>query len=50
MLPEAEATAVLGQSIEREYSLTDLLRRPQVTYTSLMTLSGAGPGESTIKL
>ena len=46
MLPEAEATAVLGQSIEREYSLTDLLRRPQVTYASLMTLPGAGPGET----
>jgi tRNA uridine 5-carboxymethylaminomethyl modification enzyme len=44
-LPEAEATAVLGQAIEREYSLVDLLRRPQVSYASLMTLPGAGPGE-----
>ena len=46
MLPEAEAIAVLGQSIEREYSLIDLLRRPQVSYTSLMTLPGVGPGEA----
>jgi tRNA uridine 5-carboxymethylaminomethyl modification enzyme len=35
---------VLGQPIEREHSLIDLLRRPQVTYASLMTLSGAGVG------
>jgi tRNA uridine 5-carboxymethylaminomethyl modification enzyme len=42
MLPEADALRVLGQPIEREHSLIDLLRRPQVTYASLMTLSGAG--------
>jgi tRNA uridine 5-carboxymethylaminomethyl modification enzyme len=42
MLPEADAQRVLGQSIEREYSLLDLLRRPDVTYASLMTLPGAG--------
>ena len=44
MLPEADALRVLGQPIEREHSLIDLLRRPQVTYASLMTLSGAGVG------
>ncbi len=33
---------VLGKSIEREYSLFDLLRRPEVGYPSLMTLPGAG--------
>jgi len=38
--PDAER--VLGQSIEREYSLTELLRRPGVTYASLMTLPAAG--------
>ena len=42
MLPEADALRVLGQPIECEHSLIDLLRRPQVTYASLMTLSGAG--------
>ncbi len=41
-LTEVEAIRVLGKSIEREYTLTELLRRPDVTYASLMTLSGAG--------
>jgi tRNA uridine 5-carboxymethylaminomethyl modification enzyme len=45
-----EAERVLGKAIEREYSLTDLLRRPNVSYESLMTLKSAdgqaiaGPG------
>src|SRR5688572_8795638 len=42
----AQATRVLGQPIEREYPLVDLLRRPGVSYGSLMTLPGAGPGVS----
>jgi tRNA uridine 5-carboxymethylaminomethyl modification enzyme len=37
-----EAERVLGQAIEREYALTDLLRRPGVGYAQLMTLPGAG--------
>ncbi len=41
-LPEADAMRVLGKIIEREYTLIDLLRRPNVTYDSLMTLPGAG--------
>ncbi len=44
ILPEAEARRVLGQAIEREYSLFDLLRRPEVGYAALVTLPGAGPG------
>lgn len=50
LLPEAEAERVLGKGIEREYALTDLLRRPNVSYDSLMSLNGAdgqllaGPG------
>ncbi|MFZ1908501.1 MAG: tRNA uridine-5-carboxymethylaminomethyl(34) synthesis enzyme MnmG [Burkholderiales bacterium] len=43
-LPTAEATRVLGKGIEREYSLTDLLSRPGVTYRALMSLPNAGPG------
>jgi len=43
LLPEADAVRVLGQPIEREYALHDLLRRPQVDYPNLMTLPGAGP-------
>jgi tRNA uridine 5-carboxymethylaminomethyl modification enzyme len=41
-LPAADAERVLGKAIEREYSLFDLLRRPDVDYAALMTLPGAG--------
>ncbi|HRB29501.1 MAG: tRNA uridine-5-carboxymethylaminomethyl(34) synthesis enzyme MnmG [Nitrosomonas sp.] len=41
-LPEADALRVLGKTIEREYTLIELLRRPNVTYDSLMTLPGVG--------
>jgi tRNA uridine 5-carboxymethylaminomethyl modification enzyme len=50
LLADAEAERVLGKGIEREYALTDLLRRPNVSYAGLMTLKGtngqelAGPG------
>jgi tRNA uridine 5-carboxymethylaminomethyl modification enzyme len=37
-----DAERVLGQAIEREYTLAELLRRPGVTYDSLMTLADAG--------
>jgi len=40
MVSEAEAERVLGKPIEREYALTDLLRRPNVSYKQLMTLTG----------
>ena len=33
------ATRVLGQQIEREYSLFDLLRRPNISHAALMSLS-----------
>jgi len=33
-----ETTRVLGKAIEREYTLHDLLRRPDVDYATLMTL------------
>ena len=41
-MPQADAERVLGKGIEREYALTDLLRRPDVSYASLMSLPGAG--------
>ncbi|MDX9706099.1 MAG: tRNA uridine-5-carboxymethylaminomethyl(34) synthesis enzyme MnmG [Azospira sp.] len=44
-LPQAEAERVLGKNIEREYTLFDLLRRPDVSYAALLTLPGAA-GES----
>ena len=40
----AHAQRVLGQPMEREYPLLELLRRPDVSYAALMTLPGAGPG------
>jgi tRNA uridine 5-carboxymethylaminomethyl modification enzyme len=44
LVPEPDAVRVLGKPVEREYSLHDLLRRPEVGYGDLMTLPGAGPG------
>ena len=44
VLPEADALRVLGKGIEREYSLFDLLRRPEVGYHALMSLPSAGQG------
>jgi tRNA uridine 5-carboxymethylaminomethyl modification enzyme len=44
LLPESDAVRVLGQPIEREYRLFELLRRPEVSYPSLMTLPGSGDG------
>lgn len=50
LLPAQSAKALLGKAIEREYSLSDLLRRPNVSYASLMAARRedgeplAGPG------
>ena len=41
-IPAEDAQRVLGQALEREYALADLLRRPGVNYASLHTLPGAG--------
>ncbi len=38
ILTAQESERVLGKQIEREYALIDLLRRPNVTYKTLMTL------------
>jgi hypothetical protein len=40
-VPAEDAERVLGKPIEHEYSLFELLRRPDVSYASLMTLPGA---------
>ncbi|MDQ3260682.1 MAG: tRNA uridine-5-carboxymethylaminomethyl(34) synthesis enzyme MnmG [Pseudomonadota bacterium] len=40
MVSRETSAAVLGQPIEREYSLADLLRRPEVTYDMLNSLPG----------
>jgi tRNA uridine 5-carboxymethylaminomethyl modification enzyme len=39
-LPAAESERVLGKVIDHEYNLGDLLRRPNVSYESLMSLDG----------
>ena len=50
VLAAAESQRVVGQALEREYNLADLLRRPGVEYDTLMTMQGvegqmlAGPG------
>jgi len=46
LVEPADSERVLGQGIEREYTLEQLLRRPNVTYASLMTLPVAAGGVS----
>ena len=46
VLPAAEATRLIGQPIEREYSLFDLLRRPNLSYARVLVLPGGGAGVS----
>ena len=45
-MPQADAERVFSKGIEREYALTDLLRRTDVSYSSLMSLPGAGEAVS----
>jgi tRNA uridine 5-carboxymethylaminomethyl modification enzyme len=42
VLDAAKATAVLGAPIEREYSLADLIKRPDVRYRSVAEFMGGG--------
>ena len=42
ILSEEHAVRVLGKNVEREYSLYDLLRRPEVNYDALMSLPNSG--------
>ena len=41
-LPEADSMRVLGKMIDHEYSLFELLRRPEVSYEALLSLPLAG--------
>ncbi len=45
-VPDEDAERVLGKALSREYSLADLLKRPDTVYADLMTLPGAGEGVS----
>lgn len=49
-LPAQDAVRVLGKPVEREYTLHELLRRPDVSYASLLTLPGAGVGVDDAKV
>jgi tRNA uridine 5-carboxymethylaminomethyl modification enzyme len=42
VLPQADALRVLGKPLERDQTLADLLKRPDVSYGALMTLPDAG--------
>jgi tRNA uridine 5-carboxymethylaminomethyl modification enzyme len=41
LVAPAEAERILGKAIEREYTLSDLLKRPGVSYSRLLTLVSA---------
>jgi tRNA uridine 5-carboxymethylaminomethyl modification enzyme len=45
-IPQADAIRVLGKSLEREHTYATLLRRPKVSYRSLMALPRSGGGVS----
>jgi tRNA uridine 5-carboxymethylaminomethyl modification enzyme len=47
-LPAAEAERVLGKQIEHEYNLFELLRRPNVSYASLMSLDDGKHAEGAV--
>ena len=49
-LPDTEAIRVLGKPIEKDYTLYELLRRPEISYAHLMTLPGAGPKMADLKV
>lgn len=40
LFPREQVEQILGKNIDREYSLYELLRRPEVSYTKLVALSG----------
>ncbi len=46
VLPADAATRLIGQPIEHEYSLFELLRRPNLDYAQILALPGGGDGEA----
>lgn len=50
MLPDDDLLNVLGKTIEKEYSLYELLRRPDVSYAGLMSLPGIEEGAADEKV
>ncbi|UXY15775.1 tRNA uridine-5-carboxymethylaminomethyl(34) synthesis enzyme MnmG [Chitiniphilus purpureus] len=45
-----EAERVFGKPLEREYSLAELLRRPEVSYETLLTLAAAQPRDGKVSV
>ncbi|MFL9609626.1 tRNA uridine-5-carboxymethylaminomethyl(34) synthesis enzyme MnmG [Methylobacillus sp. Pita2] len=45
-VPQEQLQQVFGKVLEREYSMFELLRRPEVSYDALLTLPQAGEGET----
>ncbi len=50
ILPADAATRLIGQPIEREYSLFDLLRRPTLGYAQVRALPGGAPGVADVRV
>ena len=50
LVSSAEAVRVLGQPLERDCALAELLRRPGVSYAELMTLPGAGSAVADLRV
>ena len=50
ILPADAATRLIGQAIEREYSLFDLLRRPSLGYAQVLALPGGGAGVADLRV
>jgi tRNA uridine 5-carboxymethylaminomethyl modification enzyme len=44
LLDEETTRNLFGQALERDYTAADLLKRPGITYDTLMSLPNAGPG------
>ena len=49
-LPPEAATRLIGQPIDHEYSLFELLRRPNLSYAQILSLPGGGAGELDLRV
>lgn len=45
-VPAEQLQQVFGKALEREYSMFELLRRPEISYEALLSLPQAGEGEA----
>lgn len=50
MVPDQLAQDILGNTLKKEANLMELLRRPEVSYETLMTLPGTGDGVADSKV